>query len=112
MFVMLLRSAYANLPDHLKEKLAGTIEKRNELQNLHQSSQVISTADALKMFHESIQHSETRQESSGSDSHLLINSGEGSNRNQLDILFKDLISLLHVSQEIAVKIEPVRETLG
>jgi len=110
MFVMLLRSAYANLPDHLKEKLAGTIEKRNELQNLHQSSQVISTADALKMFHESIQHSETRQESPGSNSHLLIN--EGSNRNQLDILFKDLISLLHVSQEIAVKIEPVRETLG
>lgn len=45
-------SAFANLPDQLKEKLVETLEKRNEFQGLYESVQSLSTTDALRLFHE------------------------------------------------------------
>ncbi|ONK61446.1 uncharacterized protein A4U43_C08F30000 [Asparagus officinalis] len=53
-FVRGISSAYINLPDDFIEKLATRTEKKVQLQNLHQSAQMISTTDAIKMFHESI----------------------------------------------------------
>lgn len=109
----LLASAYANLPNHLKEKLEGRIENRGRFQNLYQCSQMISTTNALKMFHETIQHTETKKEpAEESNSHLLINSAERSRLNQLDGHFKELISLLDDSGVVKVKIDPGLETSG
>ncbi|ONK78434.1 uncharacterized protein A4U43_C02F18720 [Asparagus officinalis] len=105
-----ISSAYINLSDDLKEKLARTVEKRERLRNLYQSSHKISTMDALKMYHESIQRAETKQEPSESSSQISSgDNGELSMYNQLDDLFKELISIQHDSPEIDLKIEQRRE---
>lgn len=112
-FVMDVTSAYAHLPDHLKEKLVGTAEKREKLQNLYESGQMISTTDVLKMFHESIQRTETRKETSESSSHLLTHNRESSYCSQLDSLSKELHSLLlNDLPEIVLEIDPRKENVG
>ncbi|XP_045822971.1 uncharacterized protein LOC123915779 [Trifolium pratense] len=47
-------SAFAHLPDQLKEKLVEKLEKRNEFQGLYHSVQSLTTTDSLKLFHEDI----------------------------------------------------------
>ncbi|XP_019185708.1 PREDICTED: uncharacterized protein YAE1-like [Ipomoea nil] len=44
----------ACLPPELQERLITTEENRNKFQKLHESVQSVSTADALKTFHESL----------------------------------------------------------
>ncbi|XP_028804502.1 uncharacterized protein LOC114759492 [Neltuma alba] len=45
-------SAFAYLPEELKEKLVEAHDKRNELQRFYESVHLLSTNDALKSFHE------------------------------------------------------------
>ncbi|KAA8537302.1 hypothetical protein F0562_027011 [Nyssa sinensis] len=47
-------SALSCLPDELKEMLLETQEKRNKLRGLYESVHSLSTADALKLFHDDI----------------------------------------------------------
>ncbi|KAJ6844556.1 yae1 domain-containing protein 1-like [Iris pallida] len=101
-----ITSAFANLPDHLKERLAGKLENKDKLQNLCGSVQSISTTDALKMYHNSIQRTEATQ------NHSEINSQtQDSSSSQLDSLYNELISLLHNSQEINVTVKSGQEAL-
>lgn len=90
-----ISSAFANLPDQLKEKLAGKLENKDKLQNLHDSVQSISTTDALKMYHNSLQCTEARKNHSAANSQT-----EDSSSSQLDRLYNELDSLLYSSQEI------------
>ncbi|KAK2435336.1 Essential protein Yae1, N-terminal [Trifolium repens] len=61
-------SAFAHLPDQLKEKLVEKLEKRSEFQGLYQSVQSLSTTDALRLFHEDI----TAQEASEQSEHVDV----------------------------------------
>ncbi|XP_061340534.1 uncharacterized protein LOC133287015 [Gastrolobium bilobum] len=56
-------SAFAYLPDQLKERLVETIEKRNEFQGLHESVHSLSTTDALRLFNEDIKAKEALEQS-------------------------------------------------
>ncbi|KAK9100260.1 hypothetical protein Scep_023690 [Stephania cephalantha] len=51
-------SAFSCLPTDLKEKLAGTIETKDKLQNLRENVCAISTRDAFQIFHDEILQSE------------------------------------------------------
>lgn len=53
----------AYLPDQLKERLVGTLEKRNEFQGLYESVHSLSTTDALRLFHEDIKAQEALEQS-------------------------------------------------
>ncbi|XP_019454208.1 PREDICTED: uncharacterized protein LOC109355476 isoform X2 [Lupinus angustifolius] len=56
-------SAFAYLPDQLKEKLVETFVKRNEFQGLYESVHSLSTTDALGLFNEDIKAKEAVQQS-------------------------------------------------
>ncbi|MED6173565.1 hypothetical protein PIB30_060710 [Stylosanthes scabra] len=56
-------SAFAHLPDELKEKLVTMLEKRNEFHGMHESVHSLSTADALRFFHEDIKAKEAFEQS-------------------------------------------------
>lgn len=60
-------SAFANLPDQLKEKLVETLEKRNEFQGLYESVQSLSTTDALRLFHEDYKAQEALEQNEHGD---------------------------------------------
>lgn len=91
-----MTSAFSNLPNHLKEKLASKVETRERIQNLNLSTQNISTTDALKIYHKSIQHTEVGQEVLEDD--------------QLEKLHKELVSVLREMPELSVKIDPRKDT--
>ncbi|CAI8583703.1 unnamed protein product [Vicia faba] len=55
-------SAFAHLPNELKEKLVESLEKRNEFQELYESVQSLSTTDALRLFHEDFKAQEASEQ--------------------------------------------------
>ncbi|MED6136899.1 hypothetical protein PIB30_060000 [Stylosanthes scabra] len=56
-------SAFTHLPDELKEKLVVRLEKRKEFYGMHESVHSLSTADALRFFHEDIKAKEALEQS-------------------------------------------------
>ncbi|XP_004507483.1 uncharacterized protein [Cicer arietinum] len=76
-------SAFAHLPDQLKEKLVETLEKRNEFQGLYESVQSLSTTDALRLFHEDIKAQEASEQETSHNSPLK------NYRGQLESLISD-----------------------
>ncbi|XP_054787178.1 uncharacterized protein LOC129293311 isoform X2 [Prosopis cineraria] len=56
-------SAFAYLPEEVKEKLVEAHDKRKKLQGLYESVHLLSTNDALKSFYEDIQVKETSEPS-------------------------------------------------
>ncbi|KAI4323492.1 hypothetical protein L6164_023090 [Bauhinia variegata] len=55
-----ITSAFAHLPEEIKEKLVETPEKRSEFQGLYESVHSLSTTDALRLFNEEIKANETQ----------------------------------------------------
>lgn len=55
-------SVLASLPDDLKEKLVGIEENRSKFQSLYESVNSLSTADALRLFHDDIMAQHTKEE--------------------------------------------------
>ncbi|KAK9698439.1 hypothetical protein RND81_08G104500 [Saponaria officinalis] len=96
-------SAFAHMPDELKEKLVETVEVRKELMNLHVQVDSIATEDALKLFHEDIEKRKTADSSSSGNS--APSRTHQSDRGGLETYVRKLELLLKESSEINVRIE-------
>ncbi|KAL9239947.1 hypothetical protein vseg_014218 [Gypsophila vaccaria] len=96
-------SAFAHMPDELKEKLVETIEVREGLMSLHGQVDSITTEDALKLFHEDIERKKTADTSSSdnSDPSLTDQSDHGS----LETYARKLELLLQESRGINVDLK-------
>eukprot|EP00262_Sarcandra_glabra_P001315 TRINITY_DN1135_c0_g1_i1.p1 TRINITY_DN1135_c0_g1~~TRINITY_DN1135_c0_g1_i1.p1 ORF type:complete len:259 (-),score=44.71 TRINITY_DN1135_c0_g1_i1:52-726(-) len=101
-----ITSAFICLPDHLKEKVVGTLEKRDGLQNLYESVHSVSTKQALKLFHDDILGGDSGAPHMLSEGNLLAQNmaDENSGCNQLEKFSRELDSLLE-STEVKVHSE-------
>ncbi|KAF7106097.1 hypothetical protein CFC21_106858 [Triticum aestivum] len=81
-------SAFASLPDSLKEKLLLDGQRRGKLEGLHNSVQEISAQGALQLFHESTLKDNLRPEES-----------------KLQTITKDLLLFLHECPDVHVSEE-------
>ncbi|KAL1362240.1 uncharacterized protein [Arachis hypogaea] len=84
-------SAFAHLPDELKEKLVEKLEKRNELHGIHESVHSVSTADALRFFHEDIKAKEALEQSKD----VKVSPWQTSHVSHLRNYHQQLESLIH-----------------
>jgi hypothetical protein len=82
----------------LKEKLLPNVPCRGQLQDLHNSVQVISADDALQMFHVSIRQDD---DPSGGP-HLTSGRDVATDSNRLKTLAKDLVLLLHECPNVTI----------
>ncbi|KAF8398301.1 hypothetical protein HHK36_017228 [Tetracentron sinense] len=97
-------SALVCLPDGLKEKLVGTLEKREKFQNLYESVHSLSTADALSLFRDDVLASRSKEcsEQSEGDSHVATMEYQISGPNHLERYFVELES--YILESPAVKV--------
>ncbi|XLR13468.1 hypothetical protein S83_041406 [Arachis hypogaea] len=84
-------SAFAHLPDELEEKLVEKLEKRNELHGMHESVHSVSTADALRFFHEDIKAKEALEQSKD----VKVSPWQTSHVSHLRNYHQQLESLIH-----------------
>ncbi|KAF8396216.1 hypothetical protein HHK36_017829 [Tetracentron sinense] len=99
-------SALVCLPDDLKEKLVGTLEKREKFQNLYESVHSLSTTEALSLFGADVlaSRSEECSEHSVGNSHAATMPDQISGLNHLGRYFGELESILHESPATAIKV--------
>lgn len=87
----------ASLPGGLKEKLVETEETRNKFQQLHESVQSISSADALKLFYEDQRKKSLKQEAAEPSSTETDQNNQSRHVGVLENYHVQLQSILHES---------------
>lgn len=89
----------ASLPDDLKEKLVGIEENRSKFQSLYESVNSLSTADALRLFHNDIMAQHTKEEcvDANTSSQTIDLLKQNSDNSRLGKFYGELQALLPTS---------------
>lgn len=108
--ICILLSAFAYLPDELKEKLVETQERRNEFQGLYESVHSLSTTDAVKLFNEDIKIKEASEPSEHVE---VIQKTEDSEEQKSDCphlgnYLRQLKSMIHESPAIDMHLPEIK----
>ncbi|KAG7031946.1 hypothetical protein SDJN02_05988 [Cucurbita argyrosperma subsp. argyrosperma] len=92
-------SVLASLPDDLKEKLVGIEENRSKFQSLYESVNSLSTADALRLFHDDIMAQCTKEEcvDANTSSQTIDLLKQNSDNSRLGQFYGELQALLPTS---------------
>ncbi|KAJ0037531.1 hypothetical protein Pint_23834 [Pistacia integerrima] len=104
-------SAFAALPNELKEMLVETQENRNKFQGLYESVHSLSTTDALKLYHDDLVASKTVVHSDNAEvsSNVAGLQEQSSGCSPLENRFVELQSLLLETPGVQVHLAAVRK---
>lgn len=103
---MLSYSAFASLADHYKEKLVKQFEDRDRFHSLYESVQEVSSNDAVKMHYiRGLQNSMQSDNESVGNFQATPSPDEYLGCSKVNLLFKELVSLVTGSSEIKSSVE-------
>lgn len=92
----------STLPEQLKEKLISNQQNKGRFQKLYESTQAISSNEALQIFYRSLQKNGCRDSSK---------SGEDGCCSQLDGLTEELNVILRDSEELQMDIGQIKNSV-